>query len=256
MTFRSLLIWLLIWCSVLSPVQAANLLKMGQIQAWGENHRCHYPINASDPSGLAPEDYWVGMSRQDRRDVANANARAGGAAAKGAAALALLWAIKNPHAVANWFLSNPVGNSSFAAGTVYAFASGDPSSPINQVGSLGATMTRAEVDAAKRAVGAWGERNGLRITMAIGEALPEGKLAAYQAISQTQGKLVLGGNPTWYEFFHEFGHALQHRDVGYNAFRAMVEDGTVEHGVHDFMMGVFGSIMTEAEKAHARGQLP
>lgn len=27
---------------------------MGQIQAWGENHRCHYPINCSDPSGLEP----------------------------------------------------------------------------------------------------------------------------------------------------------------------------------------------------------
>jgi len=52
--FRSLVVWLLIWCSVLSPVQAANLLKISQIQAWGENHRCHYPINASDPSGNNP----------------------------------------------------------------------------------------------------------------------------------------------------------------------------------------------------------
>ena len=66
-TFRSLLVWLLIWCSVLSPVQAANLLKMGQIQAWGENHRCHYPINASDPDGLQPSLFIDPMGTSQRK---------------------------------------------------------------------------------------------------------------------------------------------------------------------------------------------
>lgn len=78
MTFRSLLVWLLIWCSVLSPVQAANLLKMGQIQAWGENHRCHYPINNTDSTGLMlDDDSWVGMTAEDRADVRRARVDTG-----------------------------------------------------------------------------------------------------------------------------------------------------------------------------------
>jgi hypothetical protein len=54
---RPLLVWLLVLLTtLLSPVQAVQLLKKDAFTLLGENHRRNYPINCVDPAGLLPLD--------------------------------------------------------------------------------------------------------------------------------------------------------------------------------------------------------